>query len=105
MKVMEGQERIELHWWNFGHKTLDFSGRLSDCLQSKGIKFTKIKHKTATDVVGFRFKIEVSSRSITFDVFGITFAKAAVEALTIFLQLLGDKATIYCDHSTTKINF
>jgi len=54
-KHIEGRF-ITVHWWNMGHKTLDYSGTYGGLMKEKGIK-SRLLHGQ----VGFRFTIELAS--------------------------------------------
>lgn len=94
MKQEQIKEPVILYWWNMGRKTLDFKGTISEFLKEKGFKVSKIKHPNDKTVNGYRFKFALSSTYITADIFHSNLADASINAIKIFLQILGDKALI-----------
>lgn len=95
---------ITLHWWNMGSKKLDFKGTISEYLITKSIKVHAIIHPKQKDIPGFRFKFGLSSRDVTMDIYHYHLKNASIEAIQVFLTILGDKALIQCDGHTIRVN-
>jgi len=83
----------ELHWWNFGTKTLCFKGELKDLLKEHKITFTKRKTETE-GIYTFYFK---SAYDITFKVTGAMydFRHYAKQFIQMELVRMGDKSQLY----------
>jgi len=90
-------EEITIYWWNMGTKTLDFAGTINDYLINKNITYKKIKH-------GFKFKISLSGCVVNFQSLN-SFDNASVDAIKIFLLLLGDKSLFRVSGRQYKINY
>lgn len=83
----------ELHWWNFGKKTLSFKGNLEDLLKNQKITFTKRK-TDKEGIFAFTFK---SDYGITFKATGLIsdFGLYAKQAIQMELVRMGDKSQLY----------
>jgi hypothetical protein len=83
----------ELHWWNFGKKTLSFKGELKDLLKEQKISFTK--RKTNNEFI-FKFTFK-NNHGISFSVNGLTsdFAHYAKQFIQMELVRMGDKSQLY----------
>ncbi len=95
---------ITLHWWNMGRKTLDFKGDIREFLKQKNFKIKPITHPRIEDAKGYAFKFELSSREVLLKIYHKSFEEAAIEAIQIFLTLLGDRATIQAPNKFISIN-
>lgn len=83
----------ELHWWNFGKKTLSFKGELKDLLKNQNITFTRRKAENA-GLYMFYFK---NIHGITFKKRGTIqdFAHYAKQFIQMELVRMGDKSQLY----------
>lgn len=89
---MTTEPQLTIHWWNMGHKTLDFQGSYKDFLKSKGITSRTIKHPSNPEVKGRRFKIPIGSITVKLDTFdNYNGTNNEDIAIKIFLTVLGDK--------------
>jgi hypothetical protein len=87
------ETKITTHWWNMGKKKEDFHGTIKEFLDLKGIKVSKVFRQDK--ISGFKFtNIAVSSRVATLTIWGYDPVYSSLEAIKIFLTMLGDKATI-----------
>ena len=93
------EPRLTIHWWNMGHKTLDFQGSYKDFLKSKGITSRTISNKYDKTIKGKRFKIPIGSIAVTLDTFD-NYNETNNEdiAIKVFLTVLGDK-TLFKNNS------
>lgn len=94
----------EIFWWNMGKRKLDHRGTATEYLNKRDIKVSAITRKDYPDVKGFRFKIAVSSVTITADVYSDA-TRAAHEACKLFLSAMGDKALCKTGYLTTQVNW
>lgn len=96
----------ELHWWNYGKKTLSFKGCLKDLLKKDNVKFTIRKTETE-GLYKYTFK---NSFGITFIKKGTKseFSHYAKQFLQMELVRMGDKAQLYVKcfwRPTVSVNF
>lgn len=102
----ELQAYCELHWWNFGKKSLAFKGELKDLMKNQQITFTKRK----TEIEGiytFSFK---NPYNITFKIRGTIgdFRHYAKQFIQMNLVRMGDKSQLYVSGAwrpTVTVNF
>jgi hypothetical protein len=99
-KKAAGGRFITVHWWNMGHKTLDYSGTYAGLMKEKGIK-SRLLHGQ----VGFRFTIELASSRTVYVTTDPDYAHGCLEAIKIFYTLLGDKQLINISGREFRINW
>lgn len=103
MKKIFSSIPVQVYWWNMGKKTSDMgSGNAYDYFDAKGIKVTKLLSKSKRE--GFRFKINVSSATVTLDIFD-TPEMAAMAAIKTFLSLMGDKSIVTVGPRAYRMNW
>lgn len=93
---------VRIYWWNYYKRTLDFAGPIKEFLQHKNIKVRRISNN---GVSGYRFKIPLSCITVILDIFDNDYERSAVEAIRVFLTLLGDKAKLETTRRNYKINW
>ena len=95
MKAFENELKTycQLHWWNYGTKTLSFKGELCELLKSQNITFS-IRKTENEGIYSYVFK---SAYNITFKIKGnkYDFAHYAKQAMQMELVRMGDKSTLY----------
>lgn len=96
----------ELHWWNFGKKSLSFKGPLKVLFKEQKITFTK-KRVGTKGVYIFTFK---NNYGIKFKVRGTIndFTLYAKQFIQMELVRMGDKSQLYvqgCWRPTVTVNF
>ena len=96
------QKEIRVYWWNMGHKKLDFSGTYKDYLKKVGIKPYPI---VKPNKVGVRFKIGLSSSSLTLDTWRCDYGESCDRAILVYLTLLGDKARLEGHRASYNVNW
>ena len=99
---------ITIYWWNMGDKTLDHKGTIKSYLLKRDIKVTQIKNTKnpySTTIKGYRFKIRTWSSYVIFDGFNRSYDDLAIDAIKIWLMLMGDKAKIETENRSYNINW
>jgi len=99
-----GENPVTIYWWNMGTKTKSFSGTITNYLKDRGIKFTPI-YNPVVDIPGYRFKIYVSSETITYDIYGDSFNRSAISAIKVFHTMMGDRTLIETINRSIKVNW
>ena len=94
---------IEIHWWNFGSKTVDFKGTVKECLKAKGINYRKIKHKEDKSIIGYVFTYNQGQLKVRYESFG-DFESSVKNILVLQLTYLGDRAKLSYDRWDLDIN-
>lgn len=104
--LKESKLTVTTNWWGLmGKKTQDYSGDINGLLEKWGIKCSSIHHPNTPDIKGIRFVIPAGSSMIQFDAFSMNGPSyGAVEAVTLLLSYLGDKAAIRYLGRTKRIN-
>jgi len=102
-KEKSENQKITIHWWNFGTKTLDFKGTYKDYLLKRGITVKDIVHPNAKDSKGWRFIVSTSNTTATLDIYGSDYAGACDEVIKVFLTIMGDKATFSPDRRDARL--
>lgn len=92
------EKEIQVYWWNFGKRTLDYKGTYKGFLEARGIAIEELKENH------FRFQMSLSGGKVTLDTTG-GYCHGADEAIRIFLTLLGDKATFSGPTGRYRINW
>jgi len=92
------QRYMEVYWWNFGKRTLDYKGDYAGFLRAKGIEVEEVESHH------YRFRISVSSATVSLETF-CGYCHAVDEAILIFLTLLGDKATFSSGPRNYHVNW
>lgn len=103
MKKIFSQIPCEIYWWNMGHRKIDHKGNVQDYFTSRSITVRRILSKSG-EMQGFRFKIACSSSSVVLDTFQ-TPERAGMDAIKIFLSMMGDKATVKVSYMEYKMNW
>lgn len=103
MKKIFSSIPCEIYWWNMGTKKLDHKGNVQEYFTSRRITVRRILSKSK-EMQGFRFKISCSSCSVTLDTLQ-TPERAAMDAIKIFLSMMGDKATVQVAYMNYKMNW
>ena len=87
----------ELHWWNFGTKTLSYKGELKGLLEKQGVKHTRRK-TDSEGIYTFYFK---NDYGITFKRNGLThdFTHYAKQFIQMELVRMGDPSRLYVNGS------
>jgi hypothetical protein len=100
---------IRIYWWNMGDKTLDHKGTIKSYLLKRDIKVIQIKNTKnpySTTIKGYRFKINISPLYyVIFDGFNRSYDYLAIDAIKIWLMLMGDKAKIETENRSYNINW
>jgi len=96
---------ITIYWWNMGHKTLDYKGTIKGYLIKRNISVHQIPHPYSTITKGYRFKIGTSSSYVIFDGFNKPYNYLAIDAIRLWLMLMGDKAKIETGNRSYNINW
>ena len=96
---------ITIYWWNMGHKTLDYKGTIKGYLIKRRTSMHQISHPYSNTIKGYRFKIGTSSSYVIFDGFNRAYDDLAIDAIKIWLTLMGDKATIETENRNYNINW
>jgi len=93
------KQHIEVYWWNFGGKALDFKGTYAGYLEKRGIKVRILKKD------GYRFTITTSSGKVVFDTIDCNYNHGLDEAIKIFFAMMGDKATLITPYRKYRMNW
>jgi hypothetical protein len=93
----------EIYWWNMGNKKLEHRGSVQEYFTSRSITVRRIL-SPSKEMYGFRFKISCSSCSVTLDTFQ-TLERAAMDAIKLYLSMMGDKSTVKVGYIYYKINW
>ena len=99
-KKVVGARFITVHWWNMGHKTLDFAGNYGELMKAKGIKARLLPGEN-----GYRFTIDLASSHTVHIIHDLNYATGCLEAFKIFYTLLGDKSLIRVSGREFQINW
>lgn len=93
IKTKLDETYCELHWWNYGEKTLSYQGNLRDLLKHHKFKFTKKK----TEYEGIFYFVFKNDFGITFKTRGtlLDFTHLAKQAIQMELVRMGDKSQLY----------
>lgn len=92
MKHKGADRTIEVYWWNFGTKTTDFTGTISEYLKDRDIEVRKAPPKKERVCQEWIFKIRTASSTTTLRIYEQQFHKAAELAILLFLTMMGDKS-------------
>lgn len=98
----------ELHWWNFGKKTLSFKGELGELLKKQSISFS-VKKTKKEGIFTFNFKGDCGGVSYKQDGLLSDFSHFAKQTIQMELVRMGYKSKLYVSGSwcrpTVTINF
>ena len=99
---------LKIYWWNMGSKRLDYQGDINGFFEAKGIKYRSWKlQKTwnSHNLEHHEFAMAVSNSKLSLTTIGQTHESASLEAIKLFLTILGDKALIVTSSNQYKINW
>lgn len=83
---------VEIHWWNMRSKTLEFKGKISDCLKNRNITIRLVgNHYHITNICGGMY----CKTTIPYtDPWNYGFISMIADQILMQLNYLGDKSQV-----------
>ncbi len=98
------EKTVTVYWWNFGTKTLDYTGTYQGYMDKKDIIVEPIVHPRFTKIKGLRFIRDWGTATFIYESYNTDTEKSYFNAIQMFLVVMGDRAKIICDRWEVTVN-